>query len=305
MVNKSITDYISKSRQKGLSDIDIKSQLEKVGWKLNDVDDAFKNLDETINFEISSEPDKITEVIDEPSVNNKNKTSVLAIISLILSLFLWPIGLILSIVALIKLKKSKKKGKWFAIAAIIISILMLFLTIGIFILSFYMVNSFDSVEDSMMDMTEQFLADRLMEEYNISQGLDSVNSQQDLLSCATDIDVEIVTVEGDNRVCHIPGSIKLFLRNSGQKDIQSWNMMVFGDEGYDSVVLEKGLNKSELGSYVFDFNFESTGSLSLIRISPKVQGIQDIITCTLPDLHLYNIEEIVDCGQVNWDDIIE
>ena len=47
MVNKSITDYISKSRQKGLSDIDIKSQLEKVGWKLNDVDDAFKNLDES------------------------------------------------------------------------------------------------------------------------------------------------------------------------------------------------------------------------------------------------------------------
>lgn len=59
---------------------------------------------------------------------SSGKTNTLAIVGLILAIFIAPIGLILSIIALVKINKSKEGGKGLAIAGIIIGSLF---TLGI------------------------------------------------------------------------------------------------------------------------------------------------------------------------------
>lgn len=57
------------------------------------------------------------------------KTNTLAIISLILAIFIPPIGFILALVSLSQIKKSKESGKGLAIAGLVISIIEMVLTV--------------------------------------------------------------------------------------------------------------------------------------------------------------------------------
>jgi hypothetical protein len=144
MENKSIEKYIKNSRSKGMSDKDIKSQLKKVGWNMDEVNQAFNNLDSAPMPEPKAMPATIKKKVDEPpkpnyndnhSNNNHNiqndesKTNTLAIIALIMAFVFWPLGIILGIIALGKIKKSGEKGKGLAVAAIVIPIVLLGLLI--------------------------------------------------------------------------------------------------------------------------------------------------------------------------------
>lgn len=135
MVNKSIINYIKNSRSKGMSDKDIKNQLNKVGWKAKDVNQAFNSLDSPPMPEPSARPTSTKNKVDSaprPEYNthipNENsKTSTLAIIALIMAFVMPLIGMILGIIALGKIKKSGEKGKGLAVAAIVIPIILFLL----------------------------------------------------------------------------------------------------------------------------------------------------------------------------------
>ncbi|MCD4557737.1 DUF4190 domain-containing protein [Schaalia sp. lx-100] len=57
------------------------------------------------------------------------KTSVLAIVALILAFFVPPVGLIIGIIALVKLKSSGEKGRGLAISSIVVSVISMILSI--------------------------------------------------------------------------------------------------------------------------------------------------------------------------------
>ena len=58
---------------------------------------------------------------DTASSNNDNKTSGLAVAALVMAFFVPPVGLVLAIVALVQLKKSRESGKGIATAALVVS----------------------------------------------------------------------------------------------------------------------------------------------------------------------------------------
>lgn len=71
---------------------------------------------------------------DTASSNNDNKTSGLAVAALVMAFFVPPVGLVLAIVALVQLKKSKESGKGIATAALVVSSLLILVFIMVWAL---------------------------------------------------------------------------------------------------------------------------------------------------------------------------
>lgn len=80
-------------------------------------------------------------------MNNKvEKNNVLAIVGLILSFLIFPVGLILCIIALIQIKKTGEKGKVFAIVGIVwAAIATLFVAGFIFLLEVIIEPNLDNI----------------------------------------------------------------------------------------------------------------------------------------------------------------
>ena len=112
MVNQQLIDYIRESLSAGISLKKIKKSLLDAGWPEQEVK-------EVINGAKNISPRKETPPLPEKS---SQKTSILAILSLIFA-FLFPlVGLISGIIALSEIKKNPSiKGRGLAIAGIIIS----------------------------------------------------------------------------------------------------------------------------------------------------------------------------------------
>jgi hypothetical protein len=113
------------------------------------------------------------------------KTSGLAIAALILSVLFFiplcaPIGVILGIVALVKLNKTKEKGKGLAIAAIIIGSLVTIVQIIILIMIFAVVGMFVgglAIGDINQSMQNCMASEGLAKDTCIIMGI-SVNANQ-------------------------------------------------------------------------------------------------------------------------------
>lgn len=71
---------------------------------------------------------------DTASSNNHNKTSGLAVAALVMAFFVPPVGLVLAIVALVQIKKSKETGKGIATAALVVSSLLILVFIMVWAL---------------------------------------------------------------------------------------------------------------------------------------------------------------------------
>jgi len=73
----------------------------------------------------TDEPRQFGEKPLEPVPSEQKKTSVLAIVALVFAFIFWPVGLILGIIAIVRVTRNKSlKGEGLALAAIIVSILM-------------------------------------------------------------------------------------------------------------------------------------------------------------------------------------
>ena len=75
---------------------------------------------------------QVTPSVTSSSSVSQKQTSILAIVALILSIIISPVGLILGIIALIRINKnSNLGGKGLAIASIIIGAILTIISIGI------------------------------------------------------------------------------------------------------------------------------------------------------------------------------
>lgn len=114
-VNEKLRDYVTNAKQKGFDDNKIKKSLIGAGWPEEAVTEALEGE------LIPPKPDLPAAGSNEKQVPVNNKTNVLAIVSFIFSFLIWPIGLILGIIALVQINKKNEGGKGLAIAAIILS----------------------------------------------------------------------------------------------------------------------------------------------------------------------------------------
>jgi len=112
MANQQIIDYIKENLSGDISIKQIKKSLLDAGWPEQEIDEAIRGIE-------GISPRKEIPPLPEKS---SQKTSILAILSLIFA-FLFPLaGLILGIIALSEIKKNPSiKGRGLAIAGIIIS----------------------------------------------------------------------------------------------------------------------------------------------------------------------------------------
>ncbi len=74
-------------------------------------------------------------------------TNGLAIAGLILAFLMWPIGLILSIVALVQTRRRNQKGRGLAIGGIVVSVLAGVLSIVLIVAAFATVKNIDTIAD--------------------------------------------------------------------------------------------------------------------------------------------------------------
>jgi hypothetical protein len=178
MVNQNLLDYIKKSREKGLSNGQISAQLQRVGWDFHLVDEAFEALDSPtlqsspLQVSVPQEELQTKNLEQNKTISTENKTSVLAIISLVFAIIFCPVGLILSIVALVKIKKTKQKGKGFAVAGLVISIIFLLLAVAAGAFIFYKMTS---GINKMGNTLAAINADLLVAQYNDSNGVEHIN----------------------------------------------------------------------------------------------------------------------------------
>jgi peptidyl-prolyl cis-trans isomerase B (cyclophilin B) len=127
MANKQIVDYVKKNLSSGFSIEKIKKALLDVGWPEHEINEA-------INEAKGIYPKKGNPPLPEKS---SQKTSVLAILSLIFAFIFCPIGLILGIIALSNIKKNPNiKGRGLAIAGIIISVVFMIIPLILIIIAY-------------------------------------------------------------------------------------------------------------------------------------------------------------------------
>lgn len=85
----------------------------------------------------------------QPEQSVETKTNVLAIASLVVAFFAPIVAFVLSLIALHQISKSSERGKGLAIAGLIVSILMLLATIGLFVA--LVASSFSGVQQKARD----------------------------------------------------------------------------------------------------------------------------------------------------------
>lgn len=120
MANQQIVDYIKENLSGNISIEHIKKSLLDAGWPEQEVEEAIRGTE-------GISPRKETPPLPE---KNSQKTSILAILSLIFAFIFTPAGLILGIIALSEIKKNPSlKGRGLAIAGIIISIILMILVL--------------------------------------------------------------------------------------------------------------------------------------------------------------------------------
>ncbi len=123
MANQQLIDYIRESLSAGISLKKIKKSLLDAGWPEQEVKEVISGAKDI-------SPRKETPPLPEKS---SQKTSILAILSLILAFIFTPAGLILGIIALSEIKKNPSiKGRGLAIAGVIIS--SFFMIVGLLII---------------------------------------------------------------------------------------------------------------------------------------------------------------------------
>ncbi|MDD5086367.1 MAG: DUF4190 domain-containing protein [Candidatus Nanoarchaeia archaeon] len=116
MANKQIVDYTKQNLSSGFSVEKIKKALLDVGWSENEVNEAISEA------KVSSSGKELPPLPEKSS----QKTSILAILSLIFAFLFSPLGLILGIIALSDIKKNPNlKGRESAIGGIILSLVFI------------------------------------------------------------------------------------------------------------------------------------------------------------------------------------
>ncbi len=143
--------------------------------------------------------------------------------------------------------------------------------------------------------------------------LENIGTQSELLECTTDVDIDLIQVDGKYRICRnvtvgtSNSSFTLYMENTGQKDIAGFRVVALGDDGittnsYTSQTLNKGVIKA------LTFNISGVGDnnaeLDQIEINPLISG-RETITCREPTLVFDEefLDTLEDCTDpdVTWD----
>jgi flagellin-like protein len=143
--------------------------------------------------------------------------------------------------------------------------------------------------------------------------LQNIQTQEDLLSCSTDVSVKIWEVSNKPRVCLevVQGSyinITVLMENTGQKDIESFKVLGFGDDGYDTSTWNSyTLAKNAISKFEFKISRvgnTSRGVVDKIVIAPQITGTETV-TCELAELTFDEVEidslQLCNATSVNWD----
>ncbi len=140
MADEKLLKYIKDGISKGWTNEQITQVLLRAGYQEQDIEQAYNSLNQT---------------------PQKQGASALAILALVFSLIFFPVGLILSIIALIQANKTKNQtDKILAIIALIISIIAILLIILLFgsILSlFYIQSTQKQLQEGIEQSQEDFI----------------------------------------------------------------------------------------------------------------------------------------------------
>jgi hypothetical protein len=93
----------------------------------------------------------------QPQSAPPQKTPTMAIVGLILAFAFWPVGLVMSIVALVKSKVNGGKGV--AIAGVILGVLMMLTTVLVVVFTIFVINTGRGPTDAVTTMNESFIDD--------------------------------------------------------------------------------------------------------------------------------------------------
>jgi flagellin-like protein len=142
--------------------------------------------------------------------------------------------------------------------------------------------------------------------------LDNIQTQEDLLSCSTSVDIKVWEVSDKSRTClnvtsATEGNVTILIENVGQKDISGFRVLVFGDDGFNSTTWSSStLAKNAISGFQFTFGGagDSNSEISKIIISPQISA-GETVACELPELVFDEdeIDSMEDCSgtSVTWD----
>jgi len=107
----------------------------------------------------------------------------------------------------------------------------------------------------------------------VSDNKASMEGRAELISCSTNVVLEVLKVDGVPQVCKGTNYADIILENTGNADIDDFQMIVLGDAGVynnDSVnagVMVKGATK-ELNA---SFNPGTVGNVEQVKFIPKLK----------------------------------
>ncbi len=125
----------------------------------------------------------------------EKSTNTISILAIIFTFLFWPLGLILGIVSLSQIKKSKEKGKVLAITSIVLSSIALLFTL-------FFIVAMGTAVSSISDQVSNDLEEVNIPSENIVQKTNSgsVTEEKNNVPKGSDIDVEIIDVQKTDKV---------------------------------------------------------------------------------------------------------
>jgi len=225
--------------------------------------------------------EKPQEQVEEPL--EKKKMSILAIVALVLAVFLPPIGFILGIIALILVIVKKRRGMGFAIAAIIVSIIMTSVIILVLPMLF-MKNMFTDVNTQLESINTLAVGQAL---------------------CTSQVDVDVIKVAGTDRACISSDKFVAQVENKGQIDIKKWGMHYTQNLGDHEMESTDALPALDVGIIKFDLFGINRDEIEIIEIETFIE-LEDGSEASCDSMNLRYLKEeissIEDCDSVEWDD---
>jgi flagellin-like protein len=137
--------------------------------------------------------------------------------------------------------------------------------------------------------------------------ISNIQYQQEAIKCGTEVALKVVDVNNVNRMCYNTTAFAIQLQNSGQKDIEKWNLLVVGDT---TMFLEDKGGEFVAGNVTtlkFDWA-SSVSNIAKIQVIPKISNGNNYIPCTLPILEFDGDEltaaEGCEDTTVSWENTI-
>ena len=133
--------------------------------------------------------------------------------------------------------------------------------------------------------------------------IQTIEHQREVLKCSGEVDIQIVKVSTNYRLCKNTTEIVLQMENKGLLDIAAFDVLVIGDTIIRTENVGNKFSKGNFSTYAFTYN--TTANPVKVAILPRIGGTAastDAVVCEEQDLifESEDLDSMITCATTGW-----